>query len=309
MSYPTIVPPTFTYENISDALKYLETNGYVVFTSVLTTSEKTEFSKLFEADMKILSPKFSTTNKETWSIANYPGMFGKGICVFNGIGHADFMWYLRTNSVIQGVFKELYSTRDLVTSFDGCSIFCSNKQKSKSWHHVDQNPKNPIQSYQASYNLYPVTERSSGFVLAPKSHSQFVPQVTHSKDWIVLDKDSEWHSKVVKLLIPGNCLTVWNSKTIHANTGMEKKYENIALDRLTCYITYLPKILRPESVRRERLNGYRQGVTTSHWANKYEPKRYPYGFKKQHEKKLLGSIVPKVDGCEKTIPEKRLELI
>ena len=313
MSYPTYTPPTFNCSTqLEEATQFLDTNGYVVFSDVLTSNQKTDFFNTFKEDMNILSPNFSVTDNNTWIIKNYPGMFGKGMCVFNGIGQSNFMWYLRAHKSIQSIYTKLYDTNELVTSFDGCSIFCSNKQKSKSWHHVDQNPKNTLQSYQGSYNFYPVTEKSSGFVLAPESHSQFVPEVTHSKDWIMLDKDSEWHGKVVKLLIPGNCFTIWNSKTIHANTGMVKKYVNPELDRLTCYITYLPKSLRPANTRLNRLQGYLDGVTTSHWANKYEPKKYPFGFKKQHENKLLGTIKPLLipgDNLSNIIPSNRLELI
>ena len=311
MNYSTYTPPTFSLDN-NQALDFLNKNGYVVFSDVLSSNQKTDFFNCFSDDMKTLSPNFSLSDKNTWTIKNYPGMFGKGMCVFNGIGQSNFMWYLRTNKGIQTIFKKMYSTDDIVTSFDGCSIFCSNKQRSKSWHHVDQNPSNTMLSYQSSYNYYPVTNKSSGFVLAPESHKKYVPEVKHSKDWIMLDKDSEWHSKVVKLTIPGNCLTVWNSKTIHANTGMDKKYVNSNLDRLTCYITYLPKSVRSESVRKQRLQGYIDGVTTSHWANKYEPKKYPFGFKKQHESKLLGNIKPYFvsnSSDVQNIPANRFELI
>ncbi len=314
MSYPTYTPQTFNcLTQSNEAIQFLETNGYVVFSDVLTSSEKTNFFNSFKEDMSTLSPNFSTTDSNTWIIKNYPGMFGKGMCVFNGIGHANFMWDIRTNSTIQGIYKKLFNTEQIVSSFDGCSIFCSNKQRSKTWHHVDQNPKNTIQSYQGSYNYYPVTEKSSGFVVAPRSHSEFVPEVTHSKDWIMLDKESEWHSKVVKLLIPDNSFTIWNSKTIHANSGMDKKYVNTELDRLTCYVTYLPKSLRSNHILEERINGYIGGFTTSHWANKYEPKRYPFGFKKQHENKELGTIKPLLidsDGSKmESIPSIRLEII
>jgi hypothetical protein len=311
MNYSKFSPPTFN-TNSDEALNFLDNNGYVVFSNILSSNEKTDFFNCFKDDMLTLSPNFNINDNKTWIIKNYPGMFGKGMCVFNGIGQSNFMWYLRTNKAIQNIYRKLYITNELVTSFDGCSIFCSNKQKSKSWHHVDQNPNNTLQSYQGSYNFYPVTEKSSGFVLAPKSHSQFVPEVNHSKDWIMLEKDNEWHSKVVKLMIPGNCFTIWNSKTIHANCGMEKKYVNPEIDRLTCYITYLPKSLRSDNIKLNRLQGYLNGVTTSHWANKYEPKKYPFGFKKQHENKLLGDIKPYfIDNNSgiQNIPANRLELI
>ena len=317
MTYNTITPPIFTLNTIQESLHFLELNGYVVLSNILDSSQTTEFIDYFKQDIKTISPNFDMNDSSTWNIANFPGMFGKGMCVFNGIGQSNFMWYLRTNKKILDIFKKIYKTDELVTSFDGCSLFCSNKQQSKSWHHIDQNPKNKIESYQSSYNYYPVTEKSSGFVIAPKSHTEFKPDVKHNKDWIMLDKDNEWHSKVVKLLIPENCLTIWNSKTIHANSGMHKKFINTNLDRLTCYITYLPKILRKEETMRKRIQGYYDGITTSHWANKYEPKKYPYGFKKQYENKCLGNIQPllsnkdkdKDKDTNKNIPIDRLNLI
>ena len=123
----------------------------------------------------------------------------------------------------------------------------------------------------------------------------------------MVDKESDWNSKVVKLLIPDNCFTLWNSKTIHANTGMPKKAVNTMLDRLTCYLTYLPKVLRTPEILEKRKVGYMSAQTTSHWSHKYEPKKYPFGFKKQHESKGFGVIVPTL--VDNDIPTERLALM
>ena len=80
-------------------------------------------------------------------------MWGKGICVFNGFAHSDFMWDLRTNTNIQNIFKKVHNCEELVCSCDGFSLFVSNKQKSDNWLHIDQNPSNKIYSIQGSYNL------------------------------------------------------------------------------------------------------------------------------------------------------------
>ena len=64
------------------------------------------------------------------------------MCVFNGFGQSNFSWFLRTHPNTPEIYPKLLKTRDLVTSLDGFSLVVSNKQQSKSWHHVDQNPQN-----------------------------------------------------------------------------------------------------------------------------------------------------------------------
>ena len=161
------------------------------------------------------------------------------MCVFNGFGQSNFSWFLRTHPNILEIYSKLLKTRDLITSLDGFSLVVSNKQQSKSWHHVDQNPQNDILSYQASYNYFKVDENDAGFVIAPKSHLEFKPEVSHKRNWIKVPIDSMWNEKVLKLCIPENCFTIWNSKTIHANTGITKKHKITKINRLTVYIPYV----------------------------------------------------------------------
>ena len=109
-----------------------------------------------------------------------------------------------------------------------------------------------------------------------------------------------------KLLIPGNCFVLWNSKTIHASTGMTKG--TTGLNRVTAYITYLPKYLRTKEMEKKRKKAYMDSRTTSHWANKCELKTYPFGFKSQYESKGFTELVRKLDK-NGNIPEERLNLI
>lgn len=305
MPYPTFSPPIFDINQTVEFTQYLNNEGYVVIRNILNSQDRETFFQKFKTDFNQVSPNFNFDDKSTWNIKNYPGMYGKGMCVFNGFGQANFMWYLRTHSEIQQIFTKIYNDDNLVTSMDGFSVFVDKNQKTKSWHHVDQNPKNPITSYQASYNFYPVNTDDAGFVVAPKSHIEYIPDVKHKRDWIMLEGDSDWHDKVVKLIIPDNCLTIWNSKLIHANAGMSKNTDRI--NRLTCYITYLPKSLRSENIRQERIQAYINGETCSHWTNQCKIKKYPFGFKKNYEKKNLGNIKPLL--INENIPQERFKLI
>ncbi len=150
-------------------------------------------------------------------------------------------------------------------------------------------------------------------ILVPKSHTTFTPSETNvRKDWIQVasNKTPEEAVKIlrpgVKLLIPGNSFVLWNSKTIHANTGMKSK--EISLNRLTAYITLVPKSRRVNEAQFEkRKETYKQGHTTSHWPDKIEIKKYPWGFGPRYESKQFGIITPTLENGD--IPLNRLSLI
>ena len=317
-------PPTY---NVIDTIawkQHLDTEGYVVIHNVLEQHIIQEGFELFWKDWNTVSPGFVRNDPKTWSIQTAPMMFAKGIAVFNGFGQSDFMWHLRLQPAIMNLFAEAHNVpvSELITSFDGFSVFFSKKQKSpKDWWHIDQHPNNPLYTIQGAYNYLPVTEESAGFTLVPQSHNTFVPSPTAvTKDWIQIHKNKpalEANTIVangVKLVIPANCFVLWNSKTIHANVGItpanprDKKDAGV-LNRLTCYITYVPRIRRTSTeMLDKRKTAYLQGATTSHWPEKVEVKTYPWGFGPNYIAKGFRQLVPKVTEIG-TIPEERLKVI
>ena len=139
----------------------------------------------------------------------------------------------------------------------------------------------------------------------PKSHLFYKPAVCHNKDWIKCDLEY-YLKKSKKLLIPANCFTLWDSNVIHANQGMSKK--TTELNRLTAYIAYLPKKLRPAKILKERIKAYKNNDATSHWANKCELKRYPWGFGTKYKSRGYNTIdsTKEEDG---EVPPDRLDLL
>ena len=93
---------------------------------------------------------------------------------------------------------------------------------------------------------------------------------------------------------------------IHANEGMKKGFKGF--NRLTAYITYLPKEVRSEDIKQKRIEAYKNAETTSHLANKCEIKRYPYGFGANYEKKNFKKIQSRLDSNGE-IPKFRYKLI
>ena len=301
----SITPELFDLTDQQNWKKHLEEQGYAVIKNILDETEYETAFNLFKKDWNEVSPSFKFDDKSTWGIETAPIMFGKGMATFNGFGQSDFMWNLRTNSKIQSIFKYIHSTDELVTSLDGFSVFISNKQKSKSWLHVDQNPVNTMYSIQGSYNFLKVDENDAGFLIVPKSHIDFKPTVSHKKDWI-LCPESEFLEKSKKLVIPKNCFTIWNSKLIHSNVGMTKK--TTELNRLTAYICFQPKENRSDAILEKRIDAYKNLKTTSHWANKCELKTYPYGFGKRYKERGFNTIKLKLNDDD-AIPGERLALL
>lgn len=297
-------PYLFNIDDVTHWEKHLKEEGYVVIKDILDKEQMDIGFSLFRKDWNRVSPNFNFDDNNTWEIKNCPLIFNKGMAVFNGFGHSDFMWNLRTNKNIQSIYKNLYKEDDLVVSFDGFSAFFSYKQKSKPWLHIDQNPRNTLYSVQGAYNFIKVDQEDAGFLVVPRSHLTYKPEVKHKKNWILCN-NPEFDKDCVKLLIPDNCFTLWNSKLIHSNIGIPVKKKEF--NRLTCYITYLPKSLRSEDVKAARIDSYMKGLTTSHWCNTCELKRYPFGFGKTYESRGYNHISPTLHNDN--IPIDRLNLI
>ena len=300
----SIIPNLYKINETDLWKKNLDEEGYAVISDILSENEYKEAFELFKKDWSYVSPNFNFEDKNTWGIENSPMMYGKGMAVFNGFGQSDFMWYLRLSQNIKNIFQEIHNTEDLVTSLDGFSVYFSNKQKSKPWLHIDENPNNPIYCVQGSYNFFKVSDEDAGFVVVPRSHIEYTPVVTHNKDWLMCP-ENEHLQNCKKLLIPKNCFTIWNSRLIHANQGMTKK--NTEINRLTTYISYLPKNMRSEEILNKRIKAYKDSETTSHWSNRCELKKYPFGFGKRYEERGYRRIVPKLNNDG--IPEERLKYL
>merc|ERR1711974_166089 len=87
------------------------------------------------------------------------------------------------------------------------------------------------------------------------------------------DADWAWaQQQKIKLLIPENSLVLWDSKTLHGTAPgpgdrVVPAGELPAPNRLTIFVSMMPKALRTPEVRHEKMELYMSGGFTSHWAN------------------------------------------
>lgn len=307
-NYQTLKPKLFSLEQSTEWLDHLDTQGYVVIKDIINNKTNMIALATFMKEWTTVSPKFNWLDVSTWTTTNSPMVWGKSSVMFNGFGQSEFMWMLRTQPKIKEAFSKIYETSDLAVSFDGFSLFLSDKQQSPGWLHQDQRSQDKNKSIQGLLNLKPVRENDAGFVCVPGSHLTHKPPPSN-RDWVMLDKNDPNYEKAVKLLIPKNCLTLWNSKTIHSNTGMNKKHPNgMHINRLSAYITFVPKSRQSLETKNERISGYKNGMSCSHWADRMEIKKLPFHLKKRYLERDFNNLTPRLV-ANGNIPKKFLDII
>ena len=312
-NYNTGEPELYNKNDVDSWKSALEKNGYVVIKDILSKEDYDNSLELFKKDWNMVSPGFNFDDETTWKRNNMPLMYDKGMTFGNGLSQSDFMWSLRTNSNIKSIFEDLHNTNELVTSFDGFSVFTSPKQDTGKWLHIDLNEYHPwVDEFcpQGAYNFFKVDTSDAGFVVVPYSHETYKPPddiLMTGRQFISLDENDEHYQYATKLIIPENSFILWNSYTIHGSEGMDKNMP-ISLNRLTSYITMFPKNLRSDTIKRKRLAGYYMSECCNHYANRHDVKGIPYGMRSRYLANEFNTIKSTLteDG---SIPADRLILI
>ena len=246
---------------ISQYKETLELNGYVIISNVYNREEINEYYNEFNKWIN------SVPNlKELHKIIDFNGIFKH-----HEVGHQRFAWLARTNSKIINIFKELWNTNELVTSFDGCCYYSSDySDEPRYWTHTDQSSrKKGLRCYQSFLSLTNNKERT--FVVYQGSHllhEQYFKDmgIDEPRDWNILDKDYVDNLEDKKRILQVNAgdLVIWDSRTFHQNTCGDP---NCNEERLIQYLCYLPKNnpsndLDQRYLRNKYFNTKR---TTSHW--------------------------------------------
>lgn len=304
-----LMPETFSVSEPEKWLEHLDNHGFVVLHEAISQEDSEIALNMFKTEFTQVSPRFDWEDTSTWTTTNCPMVWNKSSVVFNGFGQSDSNWHVRLNSRTKEAFTHIYDTNELATSFDGISLFLSDTQKSPSWLHQDQRSNDNRLSVQAILNVLPCGEFDAGFVCVPGSHKTYVPPPAKN-DWMTLPKDDPNHKLAQKILTPPRSLILFNSKTIHANIGMVKNHPNgMHINRFSFYTTFVPKERQTPEVIEKRIAGYFTGASTSHWGDRYEPKKIPFHVRKKYLEREFNDLVPKTIDNGSGIPPERLALI
>ena len=251
------------YKNL-DIIKYklkLQQDGYVVIPDVYTQSEIDEYKKEF----------FDWYNNVDNLIEFHDDVDNHGIFKYHQVGHQRFAWLARTNDKIINIFKTLWDTDELVTSFDGCCYYPDDYiDTPKYWTHTDQSSKkHGLYCYQSFLSI---TDNSQRTLIVYKGshhlHQDYFNSmgIDSESDWNIIDQnylEKIGHTKQILDVKKGD-LVIWDSRTFHQNTCGSLTCEE---ERLVQYLCYLPKNATRNTCEQQeiRRNAFDNLRTTNHW--------------------------------------------
>ena len=259
------------YENpnldISIYIQELQSKGYTIIPNVYNKSEIKEYRNLF--------------NKWREDVENLDYLHNlidfNGIFKHHQVGHQRFAWLARTNQKILNIFKKIWNTNDLVTSFDGCCYYPSDYIGNPTyWTHTDQSSRKiGLRCYQSFLSLTNNTERT--LVIYKGTHLMHQKyfndmNIDEPRDWNIIDEDYIKTLELNKRILDVNAgdLVIWDSRTFHQNTCGTPTCEE---ERLIQYLCYLPRYEEGNTKKEQeqRNKFFVKKRTTSHWPYPMNP--------------------------------------
>lgn len=242
-------------DNVDEALKILNEHGVAVLKGRLTDKECHDLNdKMWDA-LEDTSHGEIQRNDETTYSKNVLGAKYGGL-IQQYIGHADYIWDIRSNPKVMEIYCKLYkcNPEDLLVSFDGVTIGIAHlapgdkgTYKGVDWLHMDQAPCNSkfqcIQSWVTTNNVRPGDGTLRCLLGSHKYHANFVKAYKlqyRTNDWYKLTPTQvEWYVRRCKdicITCPAGSQVLWDSRTIHSGI------QSMPLDKHPC------KILNPRNV-------------------------------------------------------------
>lgn len=239
----------------------LSDNGYTIIPNVFNKEEIEEYRSEFD--------KWMIDVPDLAEIHNL--IDSNGIFKYHQVGHQRFAWLARSNPKVLDIFKKLWNTDELVTSFDGCCFYPKDYVGEQNyWTHTDQGPhKFGLYCYQSFLSLTDNLERTlvvyRGSHLLHQHYFKYM-NIYEEKDWQIIDKEYIKYLEDTKeiLEVKAGDLVIWDSRTFHQNTSGFPSTEE---ERLVQYLCYLPKNKPGNNDIQQRLRKkyFDNKRTTSHW--------------------------------------------
>jgi hypothetical protein len=195
------------------------------------------------------------------------------------VSHCQFPWDIRQNPSVVNVFKTLWGTDDLVTSFDGLSVHFPPETTGRGWYkggdtgdwlHCDQSfSNNDLECYQAWVTPVDVNRGDATLIYLEKSHlyhrkfGKTIPNEGKGKlpQWYKLTEKNintyidAYGCKLRKVICPAGSMVIWDSRTIHCGQQAMKAREEPNI-RSCVYVCMLPRKLCTKSCLEKRRKYY-----------------------------------------------------
>ena len=274
-----------------ESKEYLEREGYVVLKETLTKQQAGKTLNLLWDYLEELDTGIDRKDPKTWGDNRWPTAAHGGILPSYGIGHSKSQWYLRSIPNVKKAFAKIWGTEDLLTSFDGVSLWRPwninpqwKTESGQTWFHIDQHPisRPGKQCVQGLVNLLPTSEEIGGNVMGPGSHKFFknIPQEYEERlaklplgvDHFRFPNDDPKLSsqKPIMCHMEVGDMLLWDSRTIHcSNSGSFLPKKTNELIRAASLICMMPKEKSNRSVIKQRREAVEKVISTTNWSDKF----------------------------------------
>jgi ectoine hydroxylase-related dioxygenase (phytanoyl-CoA dioxygenase family) len=268
----------------SDITKYLEKYG-VCIVDLLNEKEiqimRDGMWNNLEFLSKFLDIPIDRNNKDTYKSIYKLHRLHTMLIQQYGIGHSDISWFLRIKAM--EVYKVIYNTDELLSSFDGCSynIQCTLKKPNKNQInfdlHCDQSfMRNELETIQSWITAYDVEEGYGSLIFLENSNKYHRDvNIQNKTNWHILRdeeinffKNKGCELKVIKC--PKGSMVLWDSRTIHAPLPPQILQ---LYPRCVHYVCLYPKKYCRKAILRKRIKAFEENRTTGH--NPINPKLFP----------------------------------
>lgn len=286
---------------------YLETQGFVVITGLLT-----------EPEIKVGLASFM----EQFDHRDFSGFIDDA-----GFSYSDFAWSCRTNPKVLEIYQHAYnlnSPQDLITAIDRGSVIpnipsVDIDEATAYWLHVDYplldvGKRDIPRIYQSFLSFVDsggptkpglrvipqsATDENHNRILGDNQHEDPNRELTY---WLLSSEHTdEIEKSIVQVESPAGSLTLWLSGLIHDNTSIVMKQRNkhghTPLARLVVYLCYAPKSWATEEELELREQIYKRGQITTHWPCVYlslhEEAYHRWAWKKMIDKyPIIQQLIP-----------------
>jgi len=291
----TIIYEYEKYVTTPEQLKEtLETLGVAIIPNVLTQEEcgsmKTGMWEYLEHITQKFKVPLKRDNPKTWRSFSELFALHSMLIQHHGIGHAQYIWDLRTNPKIYNIFSKLWDVEpeELLVSFDGASCHLPSEEtgvgwyQNKDWFHTDQSyMRNDMECIQSWVTGCDVHENDGTLAILEGSHKYHKRFAKHFKIEDTSDSRSDWYklnceeqkyyeSKGCQrrsIKCPAGSIVFWDSRTIHCGQQPVKGREMPNM-RCVVYLCYTPRDCATQTHLKKKIKAYEELRTTSHWPHK-----------------------------------------
>jgi hypothetical protein len=255
-----------------------------------------------------LKPQFDINNPVTWSTLDNLFPIDGMLYQHWGLGQSQVVWDIRTNDKVIDVFRRIYSTSDLLVSYDGIAfgvppekqfnngtLLSERQYKNKFYNddkwHFDQSLTRPnfecIQGWINAFDTSLEDSTTAIMIYSNKYHNIYANHLKtqnislDSSDWIRVE-NTECFVKCgcipYRVEASKGSLVLWDSRTLHYGSKpiLGRAFPTY---RMLIYLCYTPALLITEAKRKRKVEIFYQkgkkdqGRMTNHWPHK--PKMFP----------------------------------